>query len=322
MANKEVFNDINTYYYHYVRKPKFFLKAMKEIQNVIRQENPDIIHIHSTFAGFFVRLPLWFKKSRPKIIYCSHGWSFTMEIANWKKRVYAYIERLLAYKTDVIINISKHELKNSLNYNLPAHKSTIVYNGITKCFPIQQRIVDLQLDKNKINLLFVGRFDRQKGLDILLDFLAKHDLWHIHLYIIGESVLQKSELNLPNNVTLIGWVDNQIIDSYYQLFDAVIVPSRWEGFGLVAIEAMKNHKALIVSNRGALSELVVDGHNGYVFDLEDTESLLTILSSINKGKLKEMGENGFCIFEKKFTSDIMNEAVIDLYKSVLNPRID
>ena len=289
---------------------------MKEIKHVIQQEKPDIIHVHSTFAGIFVRLPLWLKKNRPKIIYCSHGWSFSMEIANWKKRIYAYIERLLAFKTDVIINISNNELKNSLNYNLPAHKSTIIYSGIAKKLRMQ-RIVNLQLDSNKINLLFVGRFDRSKGLDILLDFWREHNLEHIHLYIIGESILRDSEINLPENVTLIGWIDNQIIDSYYQLFDAVIVPSRWEGFGLVAIEAMKNHKPLIVSNRGALPELVVDGHNGYVFDLENTESLLTILSNINKGKLKEMGANGFRVFTQKYTSDLMNQAIVEMYRDVL-----
>lgn len=319
-VNKEQFNHINTYYYHYVRKPVFFLKAMKEIQHVIRQEKPDIIHVHSTFAGLFVRLPLWLKISRPKIIYCSHGWSFIMEIANWKKKIYAYIERFLAFKTDIIINISKNELKNSLKFNLPAHKSTIIYSGISKNLRLQQSVVDLQVDHNKINLLFVGRFDRAKGLDFLLDFWGKHDLKHIHLYIMGESILQDSELTLPGNVTLIGWVDNQIIDSYYQLFDAVIVPSRWEGFGLVAIEAMKNRKALIVSNRGALPELVLDGHNGYIFSLEDTETLLTILSTINKDKLKEMGENGFNIFIQKFTSNLMNQAIEDLYRSVLSSQ--
>lgn len=291
---------------------------MKEIWHVIRQEKPDIIHIHSTFAGVFVRLPLLLKRNRPKIIYCSHGWAFTMEITNWKKRIYAYIERLLAFKTDVIINISKSELKSSLKYNLPTQKSTVIYNGIAKSLPIQQSRVNLKLDNNKINLLFVGRFDRQKGLDILLEFLNVYDLEHIHLYIIGESVLQNSELTLPKNVTLIGWIDNKIIDSYYQLFDVVIVPSRWEGFGLVAIEAMKNHKALIVSDRGALPELVVDGHNGYIFDLDDSESLLTILSNINKDKLKEMGKNGFCVFKQKFTSDLMNQAIVDVYRFVLS----
>lgn len=287
---------------------------------MIRLEKPDIIHIHSTFAGVFVRLPLLLKKNQSKLIYCSHGWSFTMEIANWKKKIYAYIERLLALKTDVIINISKHELKNSLNYNLPAHKSTVIYNGITKSLPNHQKIVNLQLDNNKINLLFVGRADKAKGLDILLNFFRKHDLEHIHLHIMGESLMQNPKFDLPGSVTLIGWIDNQIIDSYYRLFDAVIVPSRWEGFGLVAIEAMKNHKALIVSNRGALPELVIDGHNGYVFDLEDTESLLILLSNLNKDKLKEMGERGFYIFTQKFTSNLMNEAIVNLYRYVLADR--
>lgn len=243
-----------------------------------------------------------------------------MEIANWKKKIYANIERLLALRTDVIINISKHEFEKSLAFNLPEQKSTVIYNGITDSLLNQSEKVDLHLDNNKINLLFVGRFDRQKGLDILLDFWKEHDVEHIHLYIIGESILQNSEINLPENVILIGWVDNQIMDSYYQLFDAVIVPSRWEGFGLVAIEAMKNHKALIVSNRGALPELVVDGHNGYVFDLENPESFKTILANINKGELKDMGENGYCIFIQKFTSDLMNEAIVDLYRYALNNR--
>lgn len=55
---------------------------------------------------------------------------------------------------------------------------------------------------------------------------------------------------IPDNVESIGWINHDEIDSYYSLFDAVIIPSRWEGFGLVAIEAMKNAKAIIVSNRG------------------------------------------------------------------------
>lgn len=293
------------------------MKAINEILRVIRQEKPDIIHVHSTFAGVFVRLPLWLQKKRAKIIYCAHGWSFSMEIANWKKRIYAYIERLLACKTDVIVNISNSELKNALNYKLPAHKSKIIYNGIARKKCRQHKIVNLHMDQNKINLLFVGRFDRSKGLDMLLDFWQNHDLEHIHLYIIGESILQDAEIDLPGNVTLIGWVDHQLIDDYYQLFDAVIVPSRWEGFGLVAIEAMKNHKAIIVSNRGALPELVVDGHNGYLFDLENAESLYNILCKLDKDALNEMGENGYRIFTQKYTSDLMNESIVEMYKDVL-----
>lgn len=238
-----------------------------------------------------------------------------MEIANWKKKIYANIERFLALKTDVIINISKNEFEKSLAFNLPKQKSTVIYNGITDSLSSQNE-VNLHLDNNKINLLFVGRFDKQKGLDVLLNILGKYDLEHIHLYIIGDRVLQNSELNIPKNVTLIGWIDNKIIHSYYQLFDAVIVPSRWEGFGLVAIEAMKNHKALIVSNRGALPELVIDGHNGYIFDLENEDSLLSILSTINKRDLKGMGENGHYIFTQKFTSYYMNKKIINLYALV------
>ena len=55
---------------------------------------------------------------------------------------------------------------------------------------------------------------------------------------------------IPDNVESIGWINHDEIDSYYSLFDAVIIPSRWEGFGLVAIEAMKMLKPLLLVIEG------------------------------------------------------------------------
>ncbi|MGR5878071.1 glycosyltransferase family 4 protein [Bacillus pacificus] len=116
----------------------------------------------------------------------------------------------------------------------------LIHNGISP--KRNEGIFKCEVDKSKINLLFVGRFDRQKGLDILLEFFNTYNMEHIDLYIIGDSILENQQLVIPNNIKLIGWVENTNIDSYYSLFDAVIIPSRWEGFGLVAIEAMKNKK--------------------------------------------------------------------------------
>lgn len=309
----------NIFYYDYWRSPTHFFSAIKTIAAYIKEKEPDIIHVHSTFAGVFARLPFLFTKNRPIVVYCSHGWSFLMEIPKYKKKIFACMETILSLTTDLIINISKNEFKKSLEYKIPENKSTIIYNGITNYKELQH--VNFKVDLSKINILFIGRFDRQKGLDILLKFFEEYTNENIELYVIGDGILGNQNITMPKNVISLGWIDNNLLDAYYDFFDAVIIPSRWEGFGLVGIEAMKNKKAVIASNRGALPEIVKNEFNGLIFDLDNLITLENILNKIDKKKLKEYGENGYNEFRKKYTSQVMNEEILNEYKKLLEKSI-
>ncbi|UIR32149.1 glycosyltransferase [Priestia flexa] len=304
----------NMIFYEYERSLSNVWKAIHQIQKAIDMVQPDIIHVHSTFAGVFVRLPLFWKRKKYKVIYCSHGWAFLMELSSLKKRMFVAVERFLTIKTDKIINISLNEHRESVNFGFPKNQLVLVNNGISTAVRKGSE-PNLALDDSKINLLFVGRFDRQKGLDILIKFLNKYKLDHIQLYVIGDSVLSNSDIEIPISVTHIGWVDNEKLDSYYELFDAIIIPSRWEGFGLVAVEAMKNCKPIIVSDRGALPDLA-SHDNGYVFSLNRLDSLHDILKNINKEELENKGINGYTYFNNHFTSDIMNRKIVDVYREI------
>ncbi|WP_337957998.1 glycosyltransferase [Guptibacillus sedimenti] len=310
-------NRENIIFYDYLRKPGYILKAIFDVHKAINRIKPDIVHVHSTFAGIFVRIPFFMKKSKPKIIYCSHGWSFLMDVSKKSKIAYSIVERALARKTDLIVNISKNEQNKSLQYKLPINKSIVIYNGISEKVSKNAVSLEISIDPHKINVLFVGRFDKQKGLDILIDFFNKYPNKKISLYLIGDGVLDNQHLDIPENVINIGWVDNYKLDSYYQMFDAIIMPSRWEGFGLVAVEAMKNKKPVIVSNIGALPELVKEEVNGYVFDLDNYERLNEIFNSMNKEALTRLGENGYRIYKDNFTSEIMNNKIVNEYKNLL-----
>jgi len=312
----------NILFYEYDRKVKFFFSAMKQIRRVIKEVNPDIVHVHSTFAGVFLRLPLFFtfKTRSYKVVYCSHGWSFLMEASKFKKIVYSLIEVVLAKKTDRIINISLHEYNKSIEHKLPKEKSIVIYNGISVEKKLLKNNINIHLDNSKINLLFVGRFDQQKGLDILINYFKNNKPTDIILYTIGSEVLGDVKQALPSSIVNFGWVDNDMIDSYYEKFDALIIPSRWEGFGLVALEAMKNRKAVISSNRGALPELVINGVNGYTFDINNLSSLGKILDVIDKDKLRELGNKGYEILQQNFNSNTMNNKIIESYSSLLNSK--
>ncbi|RGR95841.1 glycosyltransferase [Heyndrickxia coagulans] len=314
--------DSNIMVYNYKRNIFNILGTIFELARYIKKVKPDIIHAHSSFAGLMVRVLYYFSfnKNRPKIIYCSHGWSFLMDIGRFKKKIYLFIEKVLARKTDLIINISKYEHTQALKLGMDKEKLVLIPNGIHRHCNYDYK-PDIILNNNKINILFIGRFDKQKGLDYLLNVFNNNSnyLNNIKLYTMGESVIHKyKDLQIPKNVSNIGWVDNKYVDSYIKLFDAIIIPSRWEGFGLVALEGMKNKKALIVSNRGALPDLVIDGHNGFVFNFDNPKSLVSILMKINKKQLNVMGENGYKKFISQYQSDKMNFEILKQYKKVLN----
>lgn len=80
------------------------------------------------------------------------------------------------------------------------------------------------------------------------------------------------------------------------------MPSCWEDFGLVGVEAMKYGKPIIVCNRGALPELVKDGGNGYIFDFEHPESLIRILDKLGKKELCRMGQKAELFFLQRYES--------------------
>lgn len=299
------------FYYKYKRSISNIFSAIKQIHEVIEKVNPDIIHVHSTWAGLFVRLPYLFRKRKAKIIYQSHGWAFLMDTSKYKKNVYALVERILSIPTDKIINISNYEQNQAIKYGFNKNKMIMIYNGVED--KVNKSNLKLNWDRNKINLLFVGRLDKQKGLDLFLDVYNKMEMDNIHLYVIGTSVLDSSLPKDTEYVTYLGWVDNKDIDEYYQACDAVIMPSRWEGFGLVAIEAMRNSKPIIASNRGALPELIKNTINGYIFDIEKDDILEEILLNINKTELQKLGKQARQIYLKNFIDLMFVEKVYEVY---------
>lgn len=309
------------YYYSYVRNLWHVPLAMIRIWKIIRQINPDILMVHSTWAGLFVRFPcLFIPKGKRKIIYNAHGWAFLRDTSVFNKKIYANIERVLAYVTDCIINVSDYEQRAAVACGLPKAKMQRIYNGLDGTVGTAVIKID-GFDSSKINLLFVGRFDRQKGLDWLLEQF-QHNITRqdIHLYVIGASVVDKQNISIPNSrVTFLGWVDRHLINAYYKLCDALIMPSRWEAFGFTAVEAMQNGRPVLASNRGALPEIVHSSESGWLFELDSSgQSLNGILNSLDKNNMQDIGVKARKAYEANFTATKMRKAIYCLYHDFCN----
>ncbi|EHG19544.1 hypothetical protein HMPREF9334_01859 [Selenomonas infelix ATCC 43532] len=301
-------------YYPYHRSLYSLIPAMCAIQEHVKYIKPDIIFLHSSWAGMLTRIPLLFGKKKFRIIYNPHGWSFLMNVSIWCKRLYALIERTLAWKTDLIINVSRYEYNCGIQYGMPQRKMKVIYTGIPDVMlPVSQNI---RFDADRINILFVGRFDQQKGLDVLLKIFRKNFFSHLHLYVIGAPVISAStdDYHDDENITFLGWIKNDQIGEYYLAADAIIMPSRWEGFSIVALEAMRYGKAVLASDCTSLPEQVQNGVNGYLFSLNDEHQLSAILQNLSSEELAAMGERARKIYCEKFVADRMLDEFSVLYR--------
>ncbi len=273
---------------------------------------PEIIHAHSTFAGVAARLlgPLF----GARVIYCPHGWAMDREQPNYLRHFYTLVERGLEKLTTHFVAVSEHERQRGIRAGLPPKKITTVHNGLRPDVPAHEPTL---WDDSRLKVLFVGRLDRDKGIDILLNAsqLLKHK---VVVRVIGGAVIEKLSLNFSDypHAEFLGWLDASSILPHMASCDVVVVPSRWEGFGYVAAEAMRLGKAVIAARVGGLVELVVDKETGFLFPSEDSKALAEILNQMDKSELQEMGAKGRDRFLKHFTASRMAQAIIHLYEEI------
>lgn len=286
-------------------------------QECIWQLRPNIVHLHCSFSGAVIRLWVHTGRQMPAIVYCPHGWSFVRTTGVISQRVYAAAERWLAYRTDTIINLCKSELDAAAKFGLPRERMVVVQSGIATAAPsISDPVV---FDQQKINILFVGRHDYQKGLDLLIEAMKELVGMPIQLHVVGDAVLTNGRKfdTFPPNVSLYGWVPRDRVSAYISAADAVIMPSRWEGLPLTAIEAMRLARPVIASNCGGLNDIVVDGETGILFAPNDVQAIVSVLKALDLTKMRSMGSLASRRFMQEFTADRMNTELMDLYEGLV-----
>jgi D-inositol-3-phosphate glycosyltransferase len=186
-----------------------------------------------------------------------------------------------------------------------------------------------------------------KGIDTLIEamailrdkgFLEKHPFW---LSVIGgdpsgEANPVDSEMTrlqemresyqISDLVTFLGKKSQDTLPYYYSAAEAVVVPSYYESFGMVALEAMACGTPVVASQVGGLAFLVQDGETGFTVPADDPHALaekLAILCS-DSNLRKRMGEQA-TIFARQYAWERISEKIIKLYDETVSPlniRID
>ena len=167
--------------------------------------------------------------------------------------------------------------------------------------------------------MFVGAFVPQKGVDILIEAVKDVDF---NFKLIGDGKLYKKIENfiVKNNLShieLLGRKSFNETASFMRKCSFLVVPSRSEGFGMVAVEGMACSKPVIATKVGGLEEIVIDGYNGLLAEKNNPNDLKEkILELINNEELrKTLGKNGK-EFSKKFSWKKCAESVKNIYEDL------
>jgi len=280
---------------------------------VIAEFKPDLIHAHSTFAGALLRGLYGWRRRRPALVYCPHGWAFNIQGPTYRQNAAAALERRLARLCDRIVAVSLHEAAEAERVGIASAKVSVVRNAIGLKAP-EPAAVEWSDRRRKV--LFIGRLDRQKGFDLLVSALRGLED-QISVRVAGESVAQKTEALSAANIEILGWLTPSQIEGQLRRADLVVMPSRWEGLPLTALEAMRAGKPVIASTVGGIPEVVIDGVTGRLTPPNDVAALRAALLADDLPTLARMGEQGRRRFLEGFTIDRMHGDLMRLYEEVL-----
>lgn len=282
------------------RGPGGVFRQIIALRKVVRREVPNVVVFHSTFSLLALALMRLRRgrMKRPRLIYIAHGWAGD-RYSGTKERLVSLAEGKLCGFADLIINISRNDLQTAQRKGFRG--SHIVIENAVPDAVSGARDDHFTAQPEALHLLYVGRFDRQKGIDILMDALsqAQKRRSDLKLHFIGKAVRDSGGVSFPAEIDLIGWVPQDELDQWYRSADALVVSSRWEGLPLVIPEALRNGTPLVVSQRSGMEHLFTEGVEGFSYPLT-VEALAERLASLDKAQLRSMRPACRMLYERRY----------------------
>tara|TARA_B100000945_G_scaffold25978_1_gene18130 strand:+ start:3771 stop:4838 length:1068 start_codon:yes stop_codon:yes gene_type:complete len=277
-----------------------------QVKKFLSYYNPDLIHIHEPFAG---SLPMFFiKYAKCKIVATFHSnkgtWLYKYKMSTLFKSLYNKIDYRIAVSKSSKNYINKY-FKN--NY-------VIIPNGInTKNFKSYKTSNNSKI----LNLLFIGRNDKRKGLKYLIQALENYKFeFPIKLTIIGHEY----KGNKIDGIKICnpGIVSEELKQQILINSDILCAPSLgYESFGIILLEAMASNTIVIASNIEGYNEIITHDINGLLFEPRNPKSIYDSINYIYKNKqhkdlIIKNGQNTLNNYDWNNISD----KIIEVYKNL------
>ncbi len=272
---------------------------LKSVISCLRlKQNCVLAHIHTASKGSYYRKSIIARilayKKIPYVIQI-HGGGFRDFYNRANKIVKSNIKNTLSRSKSIILLTDDwlgfmHELNVS--------NKTVVIPNFTR---IPTKIADNRKDPYK--LLFIGKIVKSKGVyDLVkaIDLLVKeYNIKNLKCLIAGDGEIKKvkkyiSTLKLDKYIDVLGWCDEKEKEKLYLASNVFVLPSYYESFGLVLIEAMSYMLPIVSTKAGAIPSVVIDGEDGFLVDVGDYFSIAAKIKTLydNNDFSSRMGQNG------------------------------
>ena len=289
--------------------------ARKQLDKIIADVKPDIIHTHTFKAGYVIRM----KKQSVPVIHTFHGHLLDdPEFSGFKSKIIVELERMLAKKSAKLVTVgrrvSEELLEQKIGYrtqfvNIPPG---VVPVNVT---PKQQALRNLNLEDDGKPL--VGWLARVTGVKNPMLALEVADAMPDTRFVMagGGDLLEQVRAAAPSNVSVIGWVDAADL---FGAADIILSTSENEGMPVALIEAQLAGKPVVATDVGSISEVVLNHETGIVTN-KNAGSIASAIESLvlDKTTREEMGHLAIARAQALFSVDRMINAHIELYKSIV-----
>lgn len=335
------YNDdgVEVYYFkNIIYKHQIHVYFSKELIEAVRKsiDMYDIVHIHEYRSYISIAVSYYAKKYGIPYVLQVHG--SLPRIMAWQKLKLIH-DVLFGYRVlrsaSRVVALTRAEAEQYKAMGVPEEKIAVIPNGVdlseySDLPPRGNFRRKFGIPEEKKIIMYLGRIDRVKGLDILVNAYAyivnKLKVNNILLVIAGMDFGYLSELKqllnklaINSNILLTGPLYGKDKLAAYVDADVFILPSRYEAFGMVILEACACSKPVIASNHKTFSEIIINGETGLLFQTGNVQELVKAIMYVltHPREAENMGRRARKLIEQKFSLDKVAGSLEALYKEIL-----
>jgi glycosyltransferase involved in cell wall biosynthesis len=289
--------------------------ARKQLDRVIAEVKPDIIHTHTFKAGYVIRM----KKQPVPVIHTFHGHLLDdPEFSGIKSKVIVELERKFAKKSTKLVTVGRRVADELLEQKIGYHTQFVnIPPGVVPVIVTskQQALKNLNLEDDGKPL--VGWIARVTSVKNPMRALEVANAMPDTRFVMagGGDLLERVKASAPANVSVIGWAEAADL---FGAADIILSTSENEGMPVALIEAQLAGKPVVATDVGSVSEVILNHETGIVTN-KNAGSIASALESlvIDKAKRAEMGRLALARAQALFSVDRMINAHVELYRSIM-----
>ena len=303
-----------------------FWGIAKKISRYLKANDYHILHAHLFYGDFIAAIIKTCFLRSLIVLSTKHGYkeAYQLKLAFGKKPksrdAYFFLSRWISKQIDHHLAVSKTISDLFFELKLVPGRMEYVHHGI--------KLADANMHANIVEgapkILTVGRLEKIKGHIFLLRALPKIAEYypHVKLIVLGDGSMKEELINeaarlgVSGHIAFSGYASPQ---SYAAQCSLVAIPSLFEAFGLVYVEAFAMRLPLVAFETGAAKEIIKDEETGLLVRVMEVDMLAEKLIYLlrNPGVQKKLAETAFSMFKEHFTAEGMAEKTLTWYRSVL-----